>query len=149
MWLPPGTLYHCGFWPRSPEQGWSRVWGRGSVSSMFIFHLRLLSAADNMTKIFALLRKYEPRGPLVRSWRGGQSKLESGLGMGRAQFLSRSRLSLHVLGELRVLHRLAGLLGPESLHAVRVGCDHRPREHAEAGSQCEHVTGDTGVNMKP
>lgn len=54
--------------------------GKGGISSMFIFHLCLLLAADNMTKIFALLRKYEPHGPLVRSWRGGQLKPESRLG---------------------------------------------------------------------
>lgn len=77
MWLPPGTLHHCGFWPRCPEPGWSGVWGLG-ISSMLISHLCLLSAADNMTKIFGLLREYEPHGPLVRSWRGGQSELESG-----------------------------------------------------------------------
>lgn len=34
---------------------------------MFISHLCLLSVADNMTKIFALQRKYEPHGPLVNS----------------------------------------------------------------------------------
>lgn len=39
----------------------------GTSSVMFIFHLCLLSAADNMTKIFALQRKYEPHGPLVNS----------------------------------------------------------------------------------
>lgn len=58
----------------------------GTSSVMFIFHLCLLSAADNMTKIFALQRKYEPHGPLVRSQMGGQSSQESGLGMGRARF---------------------------------------------------------------
>lgn len=30
-----------------------------------------LPAADNVSKIFALLRKYEPRGPMVRSQRIG------------------------------------------------------------------------------
>ncbi|XP_058389034.1 beta-galactosidase-1-like protein isoform X3 [Diceros bicornis minor] len=49
----------------SKGEEWS--WGTGPSSMMFIFHLCLLSAADNMTKIFARLRKYEPHGPLVNS----------------------------------------------------------------------------------
>lgn len=129
-------------------KSWLEQRGRGTSSLMFTFHLCLLSAADNMTKIFALQRKYEPRGPLVRSQKGGQSMQESGLEMGRAQFSPHSwLLSLHILGELWVLYRLAGLLGPESLHTVHSICNSRTKEHAEVGSQCEHVTGDTGVNM--
>uniref|UniRef100_A0A8C4M2C6 Galactosidase beta 1 like n=2 Tax=Equus asinus TaxID=9793 RepID=A0A8C4M2C6_EQUAS len=49
----------------SKSEEWS--WGGGPSAMMFIFHLCLLSAADNMTKIFTLLRKYEPHGPLVNS----------------------------------------------------------------------------------
>ncbi|KAJ8779001.1 hypothetical protein J1605_013235 [Eschrichtius robustus] len=42
----------------------------GSLQGLYTtidFGPGLLSKADNMTKIFALLRKYEPRGPLVNS----------------------------------------------------------------------------------
>ncbi|XP_021558552.1 beta-galactosidase-1-like protein isoform X2 [Neomonachus schauinslandi] len=46
-------------------------WDMGGLPAWLLqkpdIHLRTSDPADNMTKIFALLRKYEPRGPLVNS----------------------------------------------------------------------------------
>ncbi|XP_006867894.1 PREDICTED: beta-galactosidase-1-like protein isoform X2 [Chrysochloris asiatica] len=46
-------------------------WEMGGLPSWLLqkpkIHLRTSDPADNMTKIFTLLRKYEPRGPLVNS----------------------------------------------------------------------------------
>uniref|UniRef100_A0A8C9CRA6 Galactosidase beta 1 like n=1 Tax=Phocoena sinus TaxID=42100 RepID=A0A8C9CRA6_PHOSS len=56
--LRPGP-YICAEW----EMGGLPAWLLRKPK----IHLRTSDPADNMTKIFALLRKYEPRGPLVNS----------------------------------------------------------------------------------
>lgn len=71
MWFPPGTLYHYRFWPRSPRQGLGVV--SGHLCDICFLPL-FLFAADNITKIFSLLRNYEPHGPLVRSHQEGESE---------------------------------------------------------------------------
>uniref|UniRef100_A0A673T662 Galactosidase beta 1 like n=1 Tax=Suricata suricatta TaxID=37032 RepID=A0A673T662_SURSU len=56
--LRPGP-YICAEW----EMGGLPAWLLRKTE----IHLRTSDPADNMTKIFALLRKYEPHGPLVNS----------------------------------------------------------------------------------
>lgn len=59
------------FGPGLLDKGWE--WCLGP-SVIFVFQPLFLFAADNVTKIFSLLRNYEPHGPLVRGHKEGESE---------------------------------------------------------------------------
>lgn len=146
MWLPQGTLHHCRFWPRSPEQGLGWSLGKGHLfcdvylSPVPPFcswqHDQNLCPAKGVWTSRATGEK--PEGRAIKA------RITSGNGLSSVPHLAHGGSFHFTLGELWVLHRLAGLLGPESLHTVHYSCNQRTRENAEVGSQCEHVTGHWG-----
>lgn len=68
----PGLYTTIDFGPGLLNKGWE--WSLGTSSVICVLYPCFLLAADNMTKLFALLRSYEPHGPLVRGYQEGESK---------------------------------------------------------------------------